>query len=625
MSRSFSVLCGMPVIMKGKIMREKANIGEQKMKGFRSLTIMFILIICIMVSVPTIGLACLGVFEMSESMDESIQLYETAMTEGYQAEIKSQVQGAIAVIQGYYDRSQNGELTEEEAQTMARDAVRAMRYRDDASGYLWIDGADYTLIVHPILTEQEGNNRYDMTDQNGVKVTQNVVSVAKAGGGFHEFYFTKADGVTVAPKLAYSQMFEPWGWAVATGNYVDDMNAQIDGMKNNIHSKFSRMLTLYGVAAVVMLIAALIVSAIIGIRITRDIKLVNDNLGQVARGDLRFRVSPTLMRRADEIGTMARSLENVHRSLTDMLSNVIHTGQSLNQSSERFSEKFGHISSSIRDTNQAIDDLAQGATNQANDTETVNGKIVELDGVIETERNDIHKLGEAVSAMTQHSAGASESIGELDEITKTTIETINIVSEQTNRNNDSAAHINKAIEIIKGLAKQTNLLSLNASIEAARAGESGRGFAVVAEEIRNLSEESSNNALEIERIVRELVDNIRVSVSKMDEVMNNVQKQQNCLEETRTAFHLLTKEVSLVEEVTGEIGEQTKILGALKEIVMDSINSLASVVEENAASTEETSAGMMLLSETIGECTEDTQKLVELSHLLNQQASKFQL
>ena len=58
---------------------------------------------------------------------------------------------------------------------------------------------------------------------------------------------------------------------------------------------------------------------------------------------------------------------------------------------------------------------------------------------------------------------------------------------------------------------------------------------------------------------------------------------------------------------------------------MDSINSLASVVEENAASTEETSAGMMLLSETIGECTEDTQKLVELSHLLNQQASKFQL
>ncbi len=606
-------------------MKKKVSIEEQKLKGFRSLTTMFILIICVLVSVPAIGLTGLGVYEISQSSDESVGLYETSMTDGYKMEIKSQVQGAIAIIQSYYDRFQSGELTEEEAQTMARDAVRAMRYRDDASGYLWIDGADYTLIVHPILTEQEGNNRYDMTDQNGVKVTQNIVSSAEAGGGYNEFYFTKADGVTVAPKLAYSQMFKPWGWAVATGNYIDDMNAQISNVKDNIYHKFSQMLTIYGVSAVAMLIVALLISALIGIRITKDIKLVNEGLGQVSMGNLRLDLNPALMRRADEIGAMARSLENVHKSLTDMIGNVIHTGQSLNQSSEKFCEKFEHISESIKDTNQAIDDLAQGATNQANDTETVNGKIVELDGVIETEKNDIYKLEETVSSMTKHSKGAAESIGELELITKTTIETINIVSEQTNRNNDSAVHINKAIEIIKGLANQTNLLSLNASIEAARAGESGRGFAVVAEEIRNLSEESSNNALEIERIVKELVDNIISSVSKMNEVMRNVQKQQECLNETRAAFTLLTEEVSLVGEVTGEINEQTRILNALKEIVTDSVNSLASVVEENAASTEETSAGMALLSETIEECTEDTQNLVNLSHLLNEQASRFQL
>jgi len=331
------------------------------------------------------------------------------------------------------------------------------------------------------------------------------------------------------------------------------------------------------------------------------------------------------MKRADEIGTMARSLDNVLSSLTDMLGNVIHTGKSLDQSSERFSRKFEHITDGIRDTNQAIDDLAQGATNQANDTETVNGKIVELDRVIETEKNDIQKLGEAVSAMTEHSEGASESIGELDVITNTTIEAIHIVSEQISQNNDAAANINKAIELIKALAKQTNLLSLNASIEAARAGESGRGFSVVAEEIRKLSEESSDNALEIERIVKELINNVESSVSKMNEVMLNVQKQQECLDETRTAFQLLTDEVSLVKGVTDEIGEQTKILSSLKEIVTDSVNSLASVVEENAASTQETSASMALLSETIDECTEDTENLVTLSHLLNQQACKFQV
>lgn len=606
-------------------MNEEKVTKTQGTKGFRSLTVMLISIICIMVSIPTIGLACLGVYYLRASMTESEELYEESMTDGYSMEIKSQVQAALSVIQTYYDKSQSGELTEAEAQTLAKDAVRAMRYRDDSSGYLWIDGADYVLVVHPILTEQEGTNRYDLTDQNGVKVTQNVVSTAQTGGGFHEFYFTKSDGVTVAPKLAYSEMFQPWGWAVATGNYIDEMNEKIDNRKIYIEKEFSTMLTFYGIAAVVMLIAAFVISALSGFRITKGIKLVEDNLRQAAMGDLSFTVSPALLRRADEIGDMAHSLENVRKSLATMLGSVIQTGEALSHSSEKFNEKFENISESIRNTNQAIEDLAQGATNQANETEIVNEKIIELGGVIEVEKNGVNKLEDAVSAMTSHSTGASESIKELDQITQTTIETIDIVSEQTNKNNDSAANINKAIEIIKGLASQTNLLSLNASIEAARAGEAGRGFAVVAEEIRNLSEESSNNAQEIERIVKELVDNVELSVNKMNEVTLNVQKQQKCLEETRTAFSNLNQEVTLVEEVTKEIGSQTEILNALRQIVMDSVNSLSSVVEENAASTEETSASMTLLSQTIGECTEDTQGLVELSRQQNEQASKFQI
>lgn len=598
---------------------------SQGTKGIRSLTTLLILIICILVSIPTIGLAVLGIHYLKQSMDESAELYEETMLDGYSMEIKSQVQGALAVVQSYYDRSQKGELTEEEAKTMAADAVRAMRYRDDASGYIWIDGEDYILVAHPILTEQEGNNRYDLTDQNGVKVTQNIVSSAKKGGGYNEFHFTKSDGKTVAPKLAYSEMFKPWGWAVATGNYVDDMDAKIDAQKESIQKEFSNMLMIYSIAAVVMLIAALIISALSGLRITKGIKMVEGNLEQAAIGDLSFTVKPSLLRRADEIGQMARSLENVRQSLANMLSSVVHTGEILNQSSEKFSEKFAHISSSIRDTNQAIEDLAQGATNQANETETVNDKIVELGGVIEIEEDGVHKLEEAVSAMAQYSVGASKSIKELDEITRTTIETIDVVSEQTNKNNDSAADINKTIEIIKGLAAQTNLLSLNASIEAARAGEAGRGFAVVAEEIRNLSEESASSAQEIEAIVKELVGNVEVSVNKMREVTNNVQKQQNCLNETREAFENLNKEVSQVEDVTNEIGKQTTILNSLKKIVTDSINSLASVVEQNAASTEETSASMLLLSQTIDECTEDTQGLVDLSRRQSEQAGRFQL
>lgn len=606
-------------------MKEKTAVEKQKVTGFRSLTAMLITVIFILVAIPTAALAFLGVYYLKQSMNESVQLYEEAMTDGYSMEIKSQVEGALAVAQSYYDRCQSGELEEEEAKNLARNVIRNMRYRDDGSGYIWIDGEDYTLVMHPVLTDQEGTNRRDLTDQNGVTVTQNIVSAAKAGGGYNEFYFTKADGVTVAPKIAYSEMFEPWGWAIATGNYVDEMNEKIDSMKVNIETQFSHMLMIYGISAAVMLIAALAVSALAGIRVTKGIKKVEANLRQSASGDLSFTVDPSLLKRADEIGEMARSLENVRQSLAGMIGSVVHTGETLNVSSENFSKKFEYITESIRNTNQAIEDLAQGATNQANETETVHEKIQELGGVIEVEKNGVTKLEETVSAMTKHTVTASQSIRELDLITKTTIDTIDMVSEQTNKNNDSAANINKAVEIIKGLAAQTNLLSLNASIEAARAGEAGKGFAVVAEEIRNLSEESSGNAQDIEGIVKELINNVEVSVSKMNEVTCNVQKQQKCLDETRTAFEYLSKEVAQVEEVTKEIGGQTEILNSLKKIVTDSVNTLASVVEENAASTEETSASMTMLSQTINECSDDTLGLVELSHRQKAEAGRFQL
>lgn len=101
-------------------MNEKGVVVSQKTRGFRSLTGMLILIICVLVSIPTIGLACLGVYYLSQSMDESVEQYEESMLDGYSMEIKSQVQGALSVVQSFYDQSQRGELTVEEAKKERR-------------------------------------------------------------------------------------------------------------------------------------------------------------------------------------------------------------------------------------------------------------------------------------------------------------------------------------------------------------------------------------------------------------------------------------------------------------------------------------------------------------------------
>lgn len=374
-----------------------------------------------------------------------------------------------------------------------------------------------------------------------------------------------------------------------------------------------------------ILLIAFVVSLFFGKRLTKGIQRIESHLHKTAEGDMSFEIDPRLMSRADEIGKIARSLDGVKRSLAGMIGNVSEAGSHMKSSSEKFSEKFDSISSSIQNVNTAIEELALGATSQAAETETVNNKILELGSVIEVEKQGVEKLEESVSTMMEYSSGASDSIDLLYKITEITINAIGTVYEQTNKNNESAANINKAVEIIKELAEQTNLLSLNASIEAARAGEAGKGFAVVAEEIRNLAEESAGSAQEIEGIVKELTGNVAVSVDNMQVVSKNVQEQQTRLEETRQAFRHLYDEIKRVESVTKEIGGQTSVLDSLKQLVADSVNNLASIVEENAASTEETSASMQLVAEGIEECSHDTQSLVELSVRQNEETMKFKL
>jgi methyl-accepting chemotaxis protein len=599
--------------------------GGQETTHFKSIATVLVLIIFGLITDTVIVLGALGIHYLRQSMKNDIQTYEEARYTGYEIEIKSEIQAAMAIVQNYYDRSQDGTLSEAEAKELAKEEIRIMRYRDDGSGYMWIDDTDYNLVMHPILTEQEGNNRYDLTDQNGVKIIQNIMATANAGGGYNEFYFTKADGVTVAPKIAYSEKFEPWGWVITTGNYIDDMDAEISAEENTITTEFHGMLGAYAVAIVIILAVALIIAIVFGKWLAGGIKRVEENLRKIADGDLSFEIDSRLTGRRDEIGKIARSLETVKESLAGMIGEVSDASAQLKISSTDFGDKFDSITESIANTNLAVDEMARGTSSLSSETETVSEKVQQLGGVIDIEKDETDKLGSSVDAMMKYSSGAFESIQKLYEITEVTNGAVQVVAEQSKQTYESAAHINQMVEIIKSMASQTNLLSLNASIESARAGEAGKGFAVVAEEIRKLAEESAGSAAEIEAVVNELLANFEISSNRMNEVTGNVHEQQKQLQDTQGAFKSLYQEIHVVDGVAKAIGKQTEILDELKVVVADSVSNLVSVVEQNSASAQETSASMEMVSASVQDCLEDTKKLVELSEKQHQETQRFTL
>lgn len=295
---------------------------------------------------------------------------------------------------------------------------------------------------------------------------------------------------------------------------------------------------------------------------------------------------------------------------------------SLRERSPAILTAFGQSISSV---NTAVNEIAQGATTQAADTQKVSESMNEMSNALGRTADSVNALSSSAANMKESNATVDSTLKELLEISSHTQQSVDQVQEQTNITNESAQAIQAATDIIAGIANQTNLLSLNASIEAARAGEMGRGFAVVAEEIRGLADQSRESADKIRSIVENLISNSNQSVQIMNGVVGEIHQQNEKLGTTLNVFSTLNQEVQKV------VGEINVISGELDHIenyktdVVEKIDGLTEISQNNAASTEETAATMDQLAEIVEDCRQATTQLNEIAGSLNANAKKFQL
>ncbi|WP_103308867.1 MULTISPECIES: methyl-accepting chemotaxis protein [unclassified Pseudomonas] len=244
--------------------------------------------------------------------------------------------------------------------------------------------------------------------------------------------------------------------------------------------------------------------------ITKPIANALDAAEEIAKGNL---TRPITVDGSDEAGRLLRAMSTMQEKLRDTL--------------QRISGSATQLASAAEELNAVTDESARGLTQQNNEIEQAATAVNEMTSAVEeVARNAVSTSEASKHATTSAGDGrdlVQETVGAIERMSADVQSTATLIGNLANESRD----IGKVLDVIRGLADQTNLLALNAAIEAARAGEAGRGFAVVADEVRALAHRTQQSTSEIERMIGSIqsgtehaVDSMRNSTERAESTLN---------------------------------------------------------------------------------------------------------
>ena len=333
--------------------------------------------------------------------------------------------------------------------------------------------------------------------------------------------------------------------------------------------------------------------------------------------DMDFRADQKLAllgRRRDETGSMARALTHMRQEMVKVVNGITSHSKELFDASANMSETAAHTTASV---------IAQGATSQAQETQTATENVILMGNMIEDTNKEIEELRNSARGMRSSAEKALDILKQLNEVNNQTKAAIGTIYEQTNTTNASALKIKEATDIITDIAEETNLLSLNASIEAARAGEQGRGFAVVASQIQKLAEQSNESARQIGDIINQLMADSEKSVDTMKDVQQVIGRQDEYVANTEESFHEVNDGIQKSIDGIRTIAEKTEQLDQARVKVVDVVQNLTAIAEENAAGTEETSASAAEVGNTMTQMADEAKHLSDIANKMEENVNVF--
>ncbi|WP_286927210.1 MULTISPECIES: methyl-accepting chemotaxis protein [Lysinibacillus] len=394
--------------------------------------------------------------------------------------------------------------------------------------------------------------------------------------------------------------------------------------KSKILETYNQVFIFTIVASIIIVVLMSAASALFIYRQLKPLKFLRASIEMAADGDLTQKVDEKYIK-ADEIGAVALAYNNMLDQTNSAIKTVLNSTTLLNQSSNHVHETFNEIVASSQEVSVAINEIAQGASKQSEDTEETNYRMIDLSDQIDAITalsNEMDELSNKTKVTTDKGMQEVEILRDRNAETNAMNGRIQQQMESLASN---IANINQIIASIQGITEQTNLLALNASIEAARAGEHGKGFAVVAEEVRKLAEQSKNETDIIKQTVDSILANSKQTVAVIASNAELMQSQNESVQSTEVAFkdnsELSNSIASSINELMAKLSD---MLEHKNQAIM-AIQSISAISEETAASAEQVSASAIDQQAELQKVGESINNMNEISKELQEVVNRFKL